>query len=175
MVLTVEAHDPVLLFGGGYSNLQSTSALLDKARALTRSLPRRIDLFIGGRRLAVIHGSSDRINEFVFGFNSDDDLQQLIRGAGCDGGIGGQCGLPFTRMVDGLMWHNPGAIEIRHPWLKYDHRAAAAAMRAGHLPQDYADALGSGLWHSLDVPPPQELARTGQALAPGTLHWPTAA
>lgn len=101
-------------------------------------------------------------------------------------------------MVDGLLWHNPGgvgvpasdgtprawlsllvpglgAIEIRHRSLKYDHRAEAAAMRAGRLPQGYPDALSSGLSHSLDVLPLEDLARTGQALAPETLHLPTAA
>ncbi len=170
----------------------------DAARTWMRSLPRRIDLLIGGRRLAVVHGSPDRINAFVFGSTSDDDLRQLVPGAGCDGVIGGHCGIPFTRMVDGLLWHNPGAIgvpandgtprvwfsvlepgdaeiEIRHVPLDYDHGAAAAAMRDARLPEGYADALRSGLWPSLDVLPPEELARTGQALAPWTLRWATAA
>ncbi len=71
-------------------------------------------------------------------------------------------------MVDGLLWHNPGAIgvpandgtprvwfsviepgdvdiEIRHLPLEYDHGAAASAMRAARLPDGYADALSSGL------------------------------
>jgi len=174
-----------------------TDAMLDDAaRTWMRSLPRRIDLLIGDQRLAVVHGSPDRMNAFVFGSTSDDDLRQLVRGAGCDGVIGGHCGIPFTRMVDGLLWHNPGAIgvpandgtprvwfsllepghgavEIRHLPLEYDHPAAAAAMRAASLPEGYADALRSGLWPSLDVLPPEELAQTGQALAPRTLRWPT--
>ena len=168
----------------------------DDARCWMRSLPRRIDLLIGGRRLAVVHGSPERINEFVFGSSRDDDLRRFVRDAGCDGVIGGHCGVPFTCMVDGLLWHNPGAIgipandgtprvwfsllepgnraiEIRHLPLEYDHGAAAEAMQAARLPQGYADALRSGLWPSLDVLPPEELARTGQALAPKTLRWPT--
>ncbi len=178
------------LSGAWYSH--ADALLEDEARAWMRSLPRRIDLLIGARRLAVVHGSSDRINEFVFGSNSDDDLRQLVRGAECDGVIGGHCGIPFTRLVDGLLWHNPGAIgipandgtprvwfsllepgnraiEIRHLPLDYDHGAAAAAMRAARFPNGYTDALSSGLWPSLDVLPPEELAQTGQALAPGTL------
>ncbi len=170
----------------------------DAARAWMRSLPRRIDLLIGGRRLAVVHGSPERINEFVFGSKPDDDLRQLVQDAGCDGVIGGHCGIPFTRMVDGLLWHNPGAIgvpandgtprvwfsvlepgdadiEIWHLSLEYEHGAAAAAIRAARLPEGYANALSSGLWPSPDVLPLEELARTGQALAPRTLRWPTAA
>ncbi len=159
MVPLVEAHGAVLMFGGCYSNLQATSALLEEARRLgippertictgdvvaygadaaatvdvvrhagvyavmgnceeslgeraqdcgcgftagsacdrlsatwyshadamldedarrwMRSLPRRIDLLIGGRRLAVVHGSPELINEFVFGSKSDDDLRHL--------------------------------------------------------------------------------------------------
>lgn len=170
----------------------------DEVLAWMRSLPRRIDLLIDGRHLAVVHGSPDQINAFIFGSASDDALRQLVRGVGCDGVIGGHCGLPFTRLVDGLLWHNPGAIgvpandgtprvwfsvlkpdhdgiEIRHLPLEYEHGAAAAAMRAARLPEEYADALSCGLWPSLDVLPPEELARTGRALAPQTLHWPTVA
>jgi len=181
------------LFAAWYSH---ADAMLDEdARRWMRSLLRRIDLLIGERRLAVVHGSPERINEFVFGSSPDDDLRRLVRDAGCDGVIAGHCGIPFTRMVDGLLWHNPGAIgvpandgtprvwfsllepghgaiEIRHLPLEYDHPAAAAAMRAASLPQGYADALRSGLWPSLDIFPPEELAQTGQALAPGTLRWP---
>ena len=174
------------------------SQLDHEARAWMRSLPRRIDLLIDGRRLAVVHGSPDRINTFVFGSTPDDELRQLIRGTQCDGVIGGHCGIPFTRMVDGLLWHNPGAIgipandgtprvwfsvlepvpdaiEIWHLPLDYDHATASAAMRAACLPEGYAGALRSGLWPSLDVLPPEELARTGQALLPQTLRWPAAA
>jgi len=88
-------------------------AMLDEdARRGMRSLPRRIDLLIGGRRLAIVHCSPETINEFVFGSKPDDSLRHLIRDARCDGVIGGHCGLPFTRMVDGLLWHNPGAIGV---------------------------------------------------------------
>lgn len=169
--------------------------MLDEvSRAWMRNLPRRIDLRISGRRLAVVHGSPSEINEFVLGSTSDDDLRQLVCSAGCDGVIGGHCGIPFTRMVDGLLWHNSGAIgvpandgtpsvwfsvleprdvdiEIRHLPFEYDYGVAAAVMRTARLPDGYADALNSGLWPSLDVLPPEERARTGQALAPRTLRW----
>lgn len=38
----------------------------DEARRWMRALPRRIDLAIGGRRLAVIHGGVGQINRFIF-------------------------------------------------------------------------------------------------------------
>ncbi len=39
-------------------------------RAWMRELPRRLDVQIGGRRLAVIHGAVDLVNGFVFAFDA---------------------------------------------------------------------------------------------------------
>lgn len=165
-------------------------------RAWMRGLPRRIDLAIGGRRIAVVHGSVPRINEFVFASASDAALTRHIADAHCDGVIGGHCGLPFSRVVAGRVWHNTGAIgmpandgtprgwfslllprddglDIRHLPLSYNHAAAAAAMRRAGLPCGYADALETGLWPSLDVLPPAERAQTGVPLRPRTLVWPS--
>ena len=272
----LEAREPILLFGGCYSNLQATRALLDQARQLgipadrivctgdvvayaadpaatvdlvrasgihvimgnceealgqnaddcgcgfasgsacdllsvawyahadrlldngarawMRTLPRRIDLIAGNRRLAVIHGSPTSINQFVFASAPDAAFRELIERSGCDGVIGGHCGIPFTRCVDGRLWHNPGAIgvpandgtprvwfsilrpkgdgiELTHHPLQYDHQAAAAAMRQAGLPAGYADAMQTGLWPSTDVLPPAERAGTGIPLAFGAVAW----
>src|SRR5215472_10246827 len=133
------------------------------ARAFLATLPRRIDLLIGGRRLAVIHGSVSRINQFVFASTAaaikraELDLAQgeyMI-----DGVIAGHCGLPFTQTIDEGLWHNAGVVgmpahdgtprvwfsvltpvaggvSIEHRALTYDHAAAAAAMARAGLPAD---------------------------------------
>ena len=170
------------------------ATLADDARNWMRGLPDRMDLVLGGRRLAVVHGSPARINEFVFPSAPDSVLRHHIEQAAADGVIGGHCGIPFTRTVDGLLWHNPGAIgmpandgtprvwfsimaergdnvEIRNLPLAYDHGAAALAMRRAGLADGYADALESGLWPSLDVLPSVERDLTGETLAPGTTIW----
>ncbi len=166
----------------------------DDARAWMRSLPRRIDIAMGGRRLAVIHGSPGSINRFVFASAADAVLRDLIAESGCDGVIGGHCGIPFTRIVDGKPWHNPGAIgvpandgtprvwfsvmravhhgiQFEHVPLAYDHAAASAAMHRAGLPAGYADAMVTGLWPSTDVLPPVELARTGEPLELPSVVW----
>ncbi|PPQ26325.1 metallophosphoesterase family protein [Rhodopila globiformis] len=176
----------------------ANAALDDDARAWMRGLPRRIDVEMSNRRLAVVHGSPRRINQFVFASAPADDLIGLIGVTGCDGVIGGHCGLPFTRVVDGRLWHNPGAIgvpandgtprvwfsvlrpsdggiEICHLPLEYDHATAAAAIWTAGLPAGYADAMGSGLWPSTDVLPPMELQQRGVALTLPTVVWPDAA
>lgn len=173
------------------------AALDAEARAWMRGLPRRIDLVAGGYRLAVVHGSPERINAFVFA-SSEEEIERQLALAGVEGVIGGHCGLPFSRIVGGRLWHNSGAIgmpandgtarvwfsvlrpdgdrlRVEHRSLDYDHGAAAAAMRAAALPEPYATALTTGLWPSCDVLPAPELAQRGRRLEPGALAWPSEA
>jgi hypothetical protein len=108
--------------------------------------------------------------------------------------IGGHCGLPFTRQISSLLWHNSGAIglpandgtprgwfslltprddgvEVRHMPLHYDHAAASRAMHLAGLPADYAETMESGIWPSFDVLPPEEQARTGRPLEACRVFW----
>lgn len=174
----------------GYSNRH----LGDEARAWMRGLPRRFDVEIGGRRLAVIHGAVDLINGFVFASTAWSQKLRQIGLAGCDGVIGGHSGIPFTEERDGRLWHNSGALGMpandgtRRVWyslilpardgievslhaLDYDSDTAARKMRERGLPAGYADALETGLWPSCDVLPPRELSERGNALAAGSHVW----
>jgi uncharacterized radical SAM superfamily Fe-S cluster-containing enzyme len=163
-------------------------------RAFLGSLPRRIDLVIGGRRLAVIHGSVRRINQFVFASTAAAIKRAELDRAGADGVIAGHCGLPFSQAIDGRLWHNAGVVgmpahdgtprvwysvltptddglRIEHRALNYDHAAAAAAMSRANLPADYRAALATGLWPSCDVLPYREIRESGVAIAPGAIDW----
>jgi uncharacterized radical SAM superfamily Fe-S cluster-containing enzyme len=165
------------------------------ARIWLGLLPRRIDLVIGGRRLAVVHGSVSRINQFVFASTAAAIKRREIDLADADGVIGGHCGLPFSQAIDGRLWHNAGVVgmpahdgtprawfsvltpdreglRIEHCALAYDHAAAAAAMTRAGLPPDYRDALASGIWPSCDVLPYREIRESGVALVPGDVVWP---
>ncbi len=55
---------------------------------------------VRGRKLAVIHGSTRQINQFVVASTSADIKRSDIALAGGDGVIGGHCGVPFTQIVD---------------------------------------------------------------------------
>lgn len=157
-------------------------------------LPGRIDLRIGSARLAVIHGGVREIARFIFA-SEDEALGQELDWAGTDGVIAGHCGLPFTRVLDGRLWHNPGVIGMPahdgtpRTWyavltpgpdglaietadLAYDHAAAARRMRAEGLPEGYAACLETGLWPSEDVLPGTERAAAGKPLAPALRFWP---
>lgn len=164
-----------------------------ESRAWMGALPRRLDVEIAGRRLAVVHGGVGKIDRFVFA-STGTAIGEELAAAGGDGVIGGHCGLPFTREVAGRLWHNPGVIGmpaddgtprvwfsvltptpegllIEHEPLDYDHAAAAGKMRAHGLPDGYAKGLSSGLWPSRDVLPPTERDTAGRPLVPGRLLW----
>jgi hypothetical protein len=164
-------------------------------RAWMAGLPRRIEVTLGGHRLAAVHGGAEAINRFLFASADIACLAAEIAATGAEGVLAGHCGLPFTRMVDGRLWHNAGAIgmpaddgtprtwfslltpmrdglHIEHRALGYDHAAAAAAMRRAGLAEGYADCLSTGLWPSCDVLPPAERARRGRAIEAGAHVWP---
>jgi predicted phosphodiesterase len=165
------------------------------SRAWMGGLPRRLDLALGGRRLAVMHGGVDEISRFLFASDTA-ALDAELDAVGADGAIAGHCGLPFTRVIGGRLWHNagvvgmpandgtprfwfslltprPDGIRIEHHGLGYDHVTAARKMRERGLPEGYAAALETGLWPSCDVLTPAELPERGIRLEPGAVLWPT--
>ncbi len=159
-------------------------------------LPPRIDVTINGLRLAVVHGSLNQVNRFVFASTPARVMQHDIEEAGADGVIAGHSGIPFSRILGGQLWHNSGALgmpandgtprvwfsiltpgrefrtlTIEHAAINYDAHGAAWAMREAGLPEDYASALTSGLWPGCESLPARELKETGVALTPGALEW----
>src|SRR5439155_2959675 len=168
------------------------------ALAWMAALPRRLDIEIGSYRFAVVHGSVQRINQFVFASTAAAIKQEALVKATVDGVIAGHCGLPFTQAIGGRLWHNAGVVglpandgtprvwysvltptggglRVEHRALDYDHRAAAAAMSRAGLPADYREALATGLWPSCDVLPYREIRERGIAIALGAATWTSAA
>ena len=173
-----------------YANAQ----LDDDARQWLGTLPKRLDIVLADRRLAVIHGSVSTINAYVFATASRDTFRAQLDLAGTDGVIGGHSGLPFTRMIEGRVWHNAGVIgmpandgtplvwysvltpvrsglHIEHCALAYDHATAAQAMAQANLPEGYRIALGTGIWPSNDVLPQGERAIQGIPQLSRSLTW----
>lgn len=172
----------------------ANSVVRPDQRAWLATLPKRIDLEIGQRSFAAIHGSARAINEFIFAGTPVYAKQESLDALGCDGVIGGHCGLPFSRNLDGRLWHNPGVIgmpandgtarvwfslitpteaglTIEHRALRYDYEAAQAAMQRAGLPDCYREALATGLWPSLDVLPQHERGLTGIPISETRFLW----
>ena len=159
------------------------------------SLPRALRFELAGRTLHVVHGAPSDISRYLFASTAGDGAAAELDAVGGDGIVAGHCGLPFTRLLGGRLWHNAGVIGvpandgtprvwyslltpreegmvIEHRALEYDHARAARKMRARGLPEGYAAALETGLWPSLEVLPARESAAQGVALAPRSTFWP---
>src|SRR5690606_32993898 len=70
-----------------------------------------------------------------------------------------------------LMIPRGRTVDVAFRPLGYDHRASARAMAGRGLPGDYALALATGLWPSMDVLPAAERRARGRPLAPSGLDW----
>jgi predicted phosphodiesterase len=164
-----------------------------ESRRWMGALPRQLEFEFNGRRLVVVHGSVTSINRFVFA-SCDTAIDEELAASDCDGVIAGHCGLPFTREVDGRLWHNAGVVGmpandgtprvwfstitpaddgilVEHHPLDYHYAMAAAKMRRSGLPEGYAAALETGLWPSCDILPPAERAIRGRRLDPASVLW----
>lgn len=156
-------------------------------RRYMAGLPREITVALDGRVVRFVHGNLDRMNAFVFPSVSDLELERQLDLAGGDAVVAGHCGIPFTRLVGGKIWHNAGSIgmpandgttrgwfsilEVRDGVIKvtpqpldYDFAGAARAMRGKNLPEGYAAALETGIWPSLDILPAADRYFTGVRL-----------
>lgn len=163
-------------------------------RAWMRACPRRIDFTLAGRRFAMVHGSADTTNEFVFEHTDEAVKIAGLDALDVDAVIGGHSGVPFTQVFEDRVWHNAGVIgmpandgtprvwytvlypedsgiRIEHRALEYDYAGAAEAMRKLGLPSGYADCIEYGFWPNLDVMPEGEKTKTGQPLAERVVHW----
>jgi predicted phosphodiesterase len=169
------------------------------AKAWMGRLPQQLRLSLAGWRFAIVHGGATDISRFVFASTPTRDAMTefaaLDRDGRVDGVIGGHCGLPFSRLVGGRLWHNAGVvglpandgtprvwfsvltpedgtIEVAAVALHYDHTAAARRMAEAGMPEAYARALIDGLWPAMEVLPAAERQARGQPLAPLSQRWP---
>jgi predicted phosphodiesterase len=172
----------------------------DDAKAWMGRLPRQLRFSLAGWRFAVIHGGATDISRFVFASTPVREVMTefaaLDRDGRVDGVIGGHCGLSFSRLVGGRLWHNAGVvglpandgtprvwfsvltpedgtIEVAAVALHYDHAAAARRMAEAGMPAAYARALIDGLWPAMEVLPEAERHARGQPLSPLVQRWPT--
>jgi len=168
-----------------------TDARIDDAiRQWMGQLPQQLTFEIAGRRARVVHGGVDQINRFIFAPQPDNDFEVEFSSANADMIIAGHSGIPFTRQVGARVWHNSGslglpandgtprvwfsvltpegdALRINLHALDYDHETARAKMAKAKVCPEYAQALGTGIWPSLDILPVTQKKQTGTPLEMG--------
>ena len=161
-------------------------------RRWMQKLPRSIEFEMSGTRFKTVHASLSSINEFVFASGDTGAKLSQIREAGVDAMIGGHAGIPFGQRIDDNYWLNAGVIGMpandagNHGWymliepaddglnaswhrLDYDYAASLQSTMAAGM-REYGEALGTGLWPSIDILPESEAQQTGQPLNLPPLH-----
>jgi predicted phosphodiesterase len=149
------------------------------------SLPRSLNVDIGGHVFMVTHSTPASINDFIFPSN----LHTVKDDANVDGYITGHSGIPFIGPLNDKLWINSGAagmpandgttriwyatieasdnhLILDTNYLDYDHDLAAQKMIEANLNNGYAECLKTGIWPSHDILPATERAQTGTSLKP---------
>jgi len=155
-------------------------------------LPRQISFELACKRFQVVHGSVDRINEFIFASTAAEHKQAQLDLARTDVVIGGHCGIPFGTELEQGYWLNSGVIgmpandgtasvwymlltpnvqgvEVRWQRLDYPVGQAREPMQQANIAAPYAECLQTGLWPSEDILPEPERAMRGQRLSPSPI------
>jgi predicted phosphodiesterase len=163
-------------------------------RTWMAGLPDQIIFTMNRRTFRVVHGGVNVINRFMFPSLTDAEFSAELADAGTDCVIAGHTGIPFTRHVDGRIWHNSGAlgmpandgtqrgwfslltpmvhcVRIEHRPLHYDHITAARKMRQSGGSPEYAAALETGFWPYLDILPEAERQTRGRRITLGSVFW----
>lgn len=165
-----------------------------EVRTWMAGLPDQLTFAMNGRTFRVVHGGINQTNRFMFASLSDAVFGAELAQGGTDGVIAGHTGIPFTRHVGGKVWHNTGAlglpandgtprgwftvltpmihgVRFEHRPLHYDHITAARKMRETGLSGEYASALESGLWPTMDILPEPEREGVGKPISLGSIVW----
>lgn len=144
----------------------------DANKAWLRSLPGQILIEWRGKRVLLVHGSPDSVNEFVWDSETDDArIDAWLRAEGAGAICATHSGLPWVRQTPRGFWCNVGVLgrpahdatsRVGYALLHfasdgttlipslvplvYDVAPVAAAIRAEGLPEAFAEALERGVW-----------------------------
>lgn len=137
-------------------------------KAWLRTLLPQYRLAVNGVRVRVVHGSPRRINEYLFEDRDPASLARIATIADCDVLVFGHTHVPWTRMIDDVLFVNAGSagkpkdgdpracwamlhfadtgdVTVVHHRVDFDIATAAAGIRQQpDLPDVYAHALETG-------------------------------
>ncbi|MHB1134204.1 MAG: metallophosphoesterase family protein [Chloroflexota bacterium] len=131
-------------------------------KAWLRSLYPQIRFEAEGKRVLLVHGSPRKINEYFYEDRPETSFLRLAQSAETDVLVMGHTHLPYTKEVGGVLFVNDGSVgkpkdgDTRACYamlelgtrpsatfrrVAYDVDAAAVAVRAGGLPNHFAELL----------------------------------
>lgn len=138
----------------------------EKQKAFLRSLPYRLQREIEGHQVVLVHGSPERLNEYLFENVADEVFQNHLESTRADVLIFGHTHKPFHKFAGGKHLVNSGSagkpkhgnpnatyalLDITQAGVKveivevaYDYESAARAIEATDLPHEFAQMLRAG-------------------------------
>jgi putative phosphoesterase len=139
--------------------------LTQSNKAYLNSLPKNITLEIKEKKIFMVHGSPDSIEEHIYPNTSRKRLRELVSGKDADIVIVGHSHRQFSRTIDEVAIINPGSVgraddnnpkaaysiigfnpfSVEMVRVSYDVEAAAHAMRKEGLPENFAQMFLYGL------------------------------
>jgi predicted phosphodiesterase len=172
----------------------ANSEVTEDQRKWFAQLPRKLTFDIDGRKFECVHGGLDSINQFLFPSTNDQTFAEQFELSQADVILAGHSGIPFSKQVNGKLWHNSGAlgmpandgttstwfsvisacndqIKIETLSLEYDYLDSVECMLEVGLNSGYATCLQNGLWPTMEILPDTERENRGLALAPQVLYF----
>jgi putative phosphoesterase len=135
-------------------------------KAYLCSLPYRLQREIDGHQVVLVHGSPERLNEYLFAEVEEPVFQKHLASTGADIMIFGHTHKPFHKVVDGKHLVNAGSagkpkhgnpnatyvmleittagVQVEIIAVPYDYESAARAIEATDLPHHFAKNLREG-------------------------------
>ncbi|MFN2136027.1 MAG: metallophosphoesterase family protein [Candidatus Promineifilaceae bacterium] len=137
-------------------------------KAYLRNLPMTMSLILGKLRLALVHGSPRRINEYLYEDRPESSVVRLFDLIGADVIVCGHTHIPYDRPLPGSRRlinagsvgkpkdHDPRAgfillsaegkeLQIEFARVDYDIEQAAQAIEATEMPDEFAAMLRDGV------------------------------
>lgn len=137
----------------------------EENKEFLRKLPKEIRVTIAGKRLLLVHGSPNRLNEYVTEEISKDYASELIALANTDILICGHTHLPFSMVLKDKLLINVGSVgkpkhgdphalyallsfarnvTIDFRKVPYDYETMASAIETSELPNEFAQIIRTG-------------------------------
>lgn len=137
-------------------------------KTILRQLPQQYPLPLGDLRAVLVHGSPRRVNEYLYGDRPDQSLERLLDLAEAEVLVCGHTHLPYHRILpSGRHVVNAGsvgkpkdgdpragyvvlsadrrALQVEFFRVEYDIAAAARAIEASDMPDEFAKMLRAGV------------------------------
>ena len=168
--------DKALAFEWAYDHISPSS------REWLASLPREVRLEIGGRKVLLVHGSPDSMDEHIGPGTPERRLREIASSSKADLILFGHSHQAMSRKVEGTRFLNPGSVGrqddgdprasyallrikpfmARIHRVEYDAEQAAARMRLEGLPESFAQMILQGRSYDRIVGMGRKGALTGE-------------